>query len=70
MRNEEGTENRSDCNMKKKNILQVVLNSRAYFGRLSPRKQNEHMLIGGKKKKKSKDKSLENHTFFLSLNVC
>lgn len=52
VRNEEGTENRSDCNMKKKNILQVVLNSRAYFGRLSPRKQNEHMLIGERKKKK------------------
>lgn len=51
VRNEEGK--RNDCNMKKKIILQVVLNSRAYFGRLSPRKQNEHMLIGGKKKKKN-----------------
>lgn len=50
MRNEEGK--RNDCNMKKKIILQVVLNSRAYFGRLSPRKQNEHMLIGERKKKK------------------
>lgn len=50
VRNKEGTEHKNEWDMK--NIFcKVVFNSRAYFGSLGPRKQNEHVLIVPSKEK-------------------